>query len=99
MIKMLIPTCVVFFREALARIVVTTVNRPISQFQFSRLMDRMGLRDKQVVSFNEFYACFRDNANTEYPKWMDPVNRPNSDLVTLSAHQVHSHLKEKAKQK
>ncbi|XP_023931994.1 EF-hand calcium-binding domain-containing protein 6 [Lingula anatina] len=86
-------------REALARIIVTFLGRPLSNTQFSRLLERFALADKTVVSFTEFFAIFRDAASSEYPRWMDPVHRHHQEKVTMNAAQVHAQLKEKAKQR
>lgn len=84
-------------REAFARIIITILGRPLSNSQFNRLMDRLGFKDKNIVSFPDFFALFRDSATSEYPRWMDPIQR--SDKVTMTASQVHAQLKERAKQR
>ncbi|XP_074648527.1 EF-hand calcium-binding domain-containing protein 6-like [Tubulanus polymorphus] len=84
-------------REALARILVSVLARAISQSQFNRLMDRIGLKEKQMVSYTEFFSCFREPGDGEIPQWMDPVQRHFQEKVNMSAQQVHMHLKEKAK--
>ncbi|XP_048248284.1 EF-hand calcium-binding domain-containing protein 6-like isoform X1 [Haliotis rufescens] len=85
-------------REAFCRILMLVLNRPVSQSQFNRLSERVGLKNKSVVSFTEFFSHFREvPGESDYPQWMDPVNR--TDRVTMSAASVHMHLKEKAKQR
>lgn len=86
-------------RDALFRILVTTLNRPMNPNQFNKLMDRLGFGKRLVLSFQEFNAAFREVDNNEYPRWMDPVQRQWKDKDTMTATQVHHHLKEKAKQK
>ncbi|XP_064633647.1 EF-hand calcium-binding domain-containing protein 6-like isoform X2 [Lineus longissimus] len=86
-------------REALARIVISLIQRPISQSHFNKLMDRMGYKDKQIVSYTEFCSLFRETDSSEYPRWMDPVQRHYQDKVVMGADEVHINLKEKAKQR
>lgn len=83
-------------REALARIFTTVTNRPITGGVFLRLLDRLGFADRQVVSFTEFFAKFRDSKSSEYPRWMD-MKRDYALRDTLTASQVHALLKERAK--
>lgn len=87
-------------REALHRILVTILNVSLSQNVYNRLMERIGLRDKQVINYAEFFAYFRDGPEpNDYPGWMDPVQRQYQDKAVMSSLQVHSNLKEKAKQR
>ncbi|XP_071132204.1 EF-hand calcium-binding domain-containing protein 6-like isoform X4 [Mytilus edulis] len=87
-------------REALHRILVTILNVSLSQNVYNRLMERIGLRDKQVINYTEFFAYFRDGPEpNDYPGWMDPVQRQYQDKAVMSSIQVHSNLKEKAKQR
>ena len=56
------------------------------------------MRDRAVISITDLYATFHE-ASTDYPRWLDPVQRTWRDRAKMSAAQVHAHLKEKAKQK
>ena len=86
-------------RDALFRILVTVVNRPLVPAQFTRLMDRIGFKERNVVNFTEFYTAFREPTASGYPKWMDPIQRQWQEKSQMTAAQVHLHLKERAKQK
>ena len=96
---MIIIFFILIFREALFRIIVTVLGRPVSNNQFSRLMDRLGLKDRNVVPFTDFFAVFREAQSSDYPKWMDPIQRQWQERATMNAAQVHAHLKEKARQR
>ncbi|XP_050394782.1 EF-hand calcium-binding domain-containing protein 6 [Patella vulgata] len=84
-------------REAFSRILHTLLNRPLGQSQNTRLLERLGLKDKAIISFTEFFSVFRDDEDRNYPKWMDPINR--NDRVNMTASQVHTQLKERARQR
>ncbi|KAJ8318169.1 hypothetical protein KUTeg_003260 [Tegillarca granosa] len=86
-------------REALFRIIVTILNRAVSMSLFNRLMDRLGFKDRQIINYGEFFALFRDQSDSDYPKWMDPVNRPYQDKALMNAGEVHNQLREKARQR
>ncbi|KAL3877258.1 hypothetical protein ACJMK2_034991 [Sinanodonta woodiana] len=87
-------------REAMHRIVTTILNRQVTQSQFTRLMERIGFKDRSVLNYTEFFSCFRDLPQEDsYPTWMDPVQRHHLDKATMNASQVHAQLKEKAKQR
>ncbi|XP_002734907.1 EF-hand calcium-binding domain-containing protein 6-like [Saccoglossus kowalevskii] len=86
-------------RDALHRIITIFVGQFVGPKQFNHLMARLRLAEKLVVRLDEFYACFREQVNTEMPRWMDPVNRHHVEKVSMTATQVHVQLKEKAKQR
>ncbi|XP_041364639.1 EF-hand calcium-binding domain-containing protein 6-like [Gigantopelta aegis] len=87
-------------REAFARILTMILGRPMTQCQFTRLMDRVGFRERQIISFSEFFTNYRHIPDANYPQWMDPVNRPGcNDRITMNANEVHLQLKERAKQR
>ncbi|XP_061196187.1 EF-hand calcium-binding domain-containing protein 6-like isoform X2 [Saccostrea echinata] len=87
-------------REAFYRILMTILNRNLSQNVFNRLMDRLGFKDKQIINYSEFFAYFHEaQAQNDYPRWMDPVQRMWPDKATMNSSQVHAQLKEKVRQK
>lgn len=88
-------------KDGLFRIVVTVLGRPLGNNQFGRLLDRLRLADRNVINFTDFFAVFREAQSEEYPKWMDPIQRGNNstDKATMTASQVHAHLKEQARQR
>ncbi|KAK0049048.1 EF-hand calcium-binding domain-containing protein 6 [Biomphalaria pfeifferi] len=86
-------------REAFTRILVTVLGRSISGQQCQKLMERLGFAERSIIPFTEFFAYFRDETTSEYPQWMDPINRMNQDRVIMTSAQVHAYLKEKAKQR
>ncbi|XP_062594351.1 EF-hand calcium-binding domain-containing protein 6-like isoform X4 [Saccostrea cucullata] len=87
-------------REAFYRILMTVLNRNLSQNVFNRLMDRLGFKDKQIINYSEFFAYFHEaQAQNDYPRWMDPIQRMWPDKATMNSAQVHAQLKEKVRQK
>ncbi|XP_056017223.1 EF-hand calcium-binding domain-containing protein 6-like isoform X8 [Ostrea edulis] len=87
-------------REAFYRILMTILNRNLAQNVFNRLMDRLGFKDKQIINYSEFFAYFHEvQAQNDYPRWMDPIQRMWPDKATMSSSQVHAQLKEKVRQK
>lgn len=88
------------YREAFYRILMTILNRNVSQNVFNRLMDRLGFKDKQIINYSEFFAYFHEaQAQNDYPRWMDPVQRMWPDKAIMTSSQVHAQLKEKVRQK
>ena len=88
------------FREALSRIITLIVGKPVNSSQFSRLLTRMGLQDRNVVSFNDFEAAFGERIESgDLARWVDPVQRQWQEKTNMTASQVHMHLKQKAKQR
>lgn len=84
-------------RETLARILQNFLSRSISLSQFNKLMVRLKLDHKKMISYDEFYASFRPPKKAdEGPAWLE-LEKP--ELKCMSAAQVHAHLKEKAKQR
>lgn len=53
---------------------------------------RLKLKEKITITFENFYAHFKDQEPKGYPAWMDPVKRPNESKM-LSATQAHLQLK------
>ena len=95
----LVPDTFSSHRDAFFRILLTVLNRPLTHSQFNRLMERLDMRSKQVISFSEFYATFRDvPQSADYPRWMDPIHRGPAQ-GPMTAAQVHMHLKAKAQQR
>ena len=63
-------------------------------------MDRMGLKDRNIVSFNDFDAAFGERiVSGDMARWVDPIQRQWQEKTNMSAAQVHMHLKQKAKQR
>ena len=85
------------YRDGLFRILVTVLGRPLSSTQHNRLMERLGLADRGIINFTDFFAVFREAQSAEYPKWMDPIQRSYTDKAVMTAVQVHAHLKDKAR--
>lgn len=88
-------------REALYRILLTVLGRQLSQSHFNRLMDRLGFKERLVINYTEFFSLFRqmNEEDSSFPRWMDPVQRTHLEKATMTASQVHTQLKEKAKQR
>ncbi|XP_019852995.1 PREDICTED: EF-hand calcium-binding domain-containing protein 6-like [Amphimedon queenslandica] len=81
-------------REALYRILCNLLGG-ISQYQYQRLLEKIRLADKKVISFNEFYSRFRVIPSRE-PHWLDRVTHHGPRYI--SAEYVHSMLVARAKQ-
>ncbi|XP_028399843.1 EF-hand calcium-binding domain-containing protein 6-like [Dendronephthya gigantea] len=86
----------VITRESLAKILRSIVGRNISLSQFNRLMIRLGLDIKKTISIEEFYSSFSRPKKDGVPEWFEQQGRT---VYYLSAAQVHSQLKERAKQR
>uniref|UniRef100_A0A1I8HJU6 EF-hand domain-containing protein n=1 Tax=Macrostomum lignano TaxID=282301 RepID=A0A1I8HJU6_9PLAT len=87
-------------RDALLRILVSAVGRPVSLRQLAQLFERVGIRrDAQLINFSEFYSALRDQEPGEYPNWMDPIQRQRLERNRLSAEQVHANLSERMRQR
>ncbi|CAH3031296.1 unnamed protein product [Pocillopora meandrina] len=84
-------------REKLREIFINFLSRSITLSHFNKLMVRLRLDHKKMISYDEFYAAFRPPKKAdEGPAWLQ-LEKP--DLKYMSAAQVHAHLKEKAKQR
>ncbi|XP_015764161.1 PREDICTED: EF-hand calcium-binding domain-containing protein 6-like [Acropora digitifera] len=84
-------------RETLARILQNFLPKAISLSQFNKLMVRLKLDHKKMISYDEFYASFRPPKKADdVPSWLE-LEKP--DIKYMSAAQVHAHLKEKTKQR
>lgn len=84
-------------RETLARILQNFLSKAISLSQFNKLMVRLKLDHKKMISYDEFYASFRPPKKADdVPAWLE-LEKP--DIKYMSAAQVHAHLKEKTKQR
>lgn len=84
-------------REKLREILINFLSRSITLSHFNKLMVRLRLDHKKMISHDEFYAAFRPPKKAdEGPAWLQ-LEKP--DLKYMSAAQVHAHLKEKAKQR
>lgn len=84
-------------REKLREILINFLSRSITLSHFNKLMVRLRLDHKKMISYDEFYAAFRPPKKAdEGPAWLQ-LEKP--DLKYMSAAQVHAHLKEKAKQR
>jgi len=49
---------------------------------------RLHLDSQSIIKFEEFYAQFRESVSSEYPRWLDPVARLQTDRANMSASQV-----------
>lgn len=84
-------------REKLREILINFLSRSITLSHFNKLMVRLRLDHKKMISYDEFYAAFRPPKKAdEGPAWLQ-LEKP--DLKYMSAAQVHAHLKEKVKQR
>ncbi|KAL5018758.1 hypothetical protein ScPMuIL_004480 [Solemya velum] len=54
-------------REALYRILMTLISRDISQSQYTRVMERLGFKDRKVISYTDFFSAFRDQGSLTTP--------------------------------
>lgn len=90
----------VYIRDALLRIIrlMTSKEVPVSLYQ--KLLIRIGLQDKTIIHFSEFFSKFRlvPDGST-YPQWMTTISKNYNDRPILTANQVHALLKEKARQR
>ena len=55
--------------------------------QFCSYFRRLHL-DHAIVKFEEFYAQFRESVSSEYPRWLDPVARTQTERANMNATQV-----------
>ena len=46
--------------------------------------------DQNVIKFEEFYSQFRESVSSEYPRWLDPVARAQTEKANMNASQVKS---------
>ena len=83
-------------REALYRLMSNFLSNTLTPAQFSDLLKRLGLDDKKIIAFEEFFSKFHTTSENR-SHWLDPVIRHVPKK--LSAGQVHNLLKERAKQK
>ncbi|KAF6033900.1 hypothetical protein EB796_007792 [Bugula neritina] len=88
-------------RDALLRVIVTLTARPVSHLLFQRLLVRFGIEDQTSFTYSDFI----DRSNSmpgnpaNYPKWITTMHQPYKDKSTMTSTQVHTVLKEKAKQR
>ena len=74
--------------------------KQISQQLFHRMLTRIGLQDKNIIHFAEFFSKFRVlPSSASYPQWMTSISKNLNDRPSLTAVQVHALLKEKARQR
>nr|XP_014431685.2 EF-hand calcium-binding domain-containing protein 6-like [Pelodiscus sinensis] len=86
-------------RDVLLMMLTKFLGRYISFKQFQQLLLRLKLQDKAVIKFEDLYAAIRDPSTSGAPVWLDPISHRRGDRVMMTASQVHSQLKEKAKQR
>ena len=82
--------------EALYTLLSNFLSNAITPSQFSELVKRLSLDEKKIISFEEFFSKFHTTSENK-SHWLDSVIRQNPKR--LSAEQVHSLLKERARQK
>ena len=76
------------------------VGKPITGAQCSRLLARMHMQDKGVLSCSDFLAVLGERHESgDIPRWVDPIQRQWQEKGNMTASQVHMHLKERAKQR
>ena len=87
-------------REQCHRVLMTLMGRTISMKHFNHLLVRVGLADKAIVSYSQFYTAFREKESTEAPQIFDSQFKHFAqDKNFLTATQVSALLKEKARQR
>nr|XP_033799338.1 EF-hand calcium-binding domain-containing protein 6-like [Geotrypetes seraphini] len=86
-------------RDVLLMLLTKFMGRFISSKQYHQLLFRLKLNDKAIIKFEELYAALRDPVPSGLPAWLDPVNRRQTERIMMTASQVHTQLKEKAKQR
>eukprot|EP00794_Sanderia_malayensis_P016835 gene16835-18533_t len=85
-------------RESMAKIISNFLGVPVGLSQFNKLTTRLHLDHKKMISFEDFYTCFRpsQHESSEYPTWLELQRRAKE---TMTATQVFVQLKEKTKQR
>ena len=83
-------------REALYGLLSNFLSNAITPSQFSEFLKRLSLDEKKITSFEEFFSKFHTTSENK-SHWLDPVIHQNPKR--LSGEQVHSLLKERARQK
>lgn len=67
-------------KEALAHILAAVFgqSKPLGHSAFIKLLDRMDLKTKQYIRFDEFAACLQVNKTESAPEWVDPIRTQSS---------------------
>lgn len=78
---------------------MTITGHNVSHQLYQKMLQRIGLHDKNIIHFAEFFSKFRILPSSAYPQWMTSINKNFNDRPVLNAVQVHSLLKEKARQR
>ena len=87
-------------REQCHRVLMTLMGRTISLKHFNHLLVRVGLADKAIIGYSQFYTAFREKESTEAPQVFDSQFKHYAqDKNFLTATQVNALLKEKARQR
>ena len=86
-------------KEAFAHLIAAILgpSKPLSHQQFVKLIEKLGLKNRSIIKYEDFVSCFQDNKN-EMSDWIDPV-RSNASFQTpinRKATQVFVILKEKS---
>ncbi|XP_075071216.1 EF-hand calcium-binding domain-containing protein 6-like [Mixophyes fleayi] len=82
-------------RGELLVILTTFLGRFINKQVFQRLLDRLHLEEKPIITFDAFYDHFKPEENKKPPDWLDPMKRKQKPALK-TAHEVHLQLKEMA---
>ncbi|MBN3301785.1 EFCB6 protein, partial [Amia calva] len=85
-------------RDVLLMILTKFLGRFISSKQYQKLLLRLQLSEKSIIRFEELYAAVREPISSGAPVWFSPVHPP-SNRPSMTASQVHTQLRGKAKQR
>ena len=87
-------------RDQCHRVLMTVMGRTISLKHFNHLLVRVGLADRSIINYTQFYTAFREKDSSEPPAIFDSQFKHFAqDKNMLTATQVNALLKEKARKR
>jgi Ca2+-binding EF-hand superfamily protein len=88
-------------RDICHRVLMTLMGRTISLKHFNHLLSRAGMGEKSIINYGQFYSAFRNSQNIEAAPQIFETQHKHfaQDKNFLTANQVNSILKEKARKK